>query len=68
MRNKCDRDYYAERLQAERMAAEAATCDEAREAHLALAETYAQLLADGPAAKEAPGRGSELPIRITPLA
>ena len=41
-----DPDYYAARLRAEREAAAAATCDEARACHLELAEYYRQMLSD----------------------
>ena len=39
-----DPDYYARRLSAEREAAAAATSERAREAHLALADHYRQVL------------------------
>jgi hypothetical protein len=44
MHKQREPDYYAARLQAERDAAAAATCDEARRSHLELAERYEQLL------------------------
>jgi len=40
-----DPDYYAHRLRAEREAAAAATCDQARAAHLVLADEYEHKLA-----------------------
>ena len=54
---KLDRDYYLARLDAERAAAAAATSDEARAAHLELAEHYSGLLAasDYSAASDKPG-------------
>ena len=39
-----DPDYYARRLRAEREAAAMATSEQAREAHLALADHYVQML------------------------
>jgi hypothetical protein len=39
-----DPDYYARRLRAEREAAAMATSEQARDAHLALAEHYVQML------------------------
>ena len=44
MQNCNDPDYYAARLRAERDAAAAATCEEARASHLQLALRYQQLL------------------------
>jgi hypothetical protein len=42
-----DSEYYAARLRAEREAAAAATCDQARASHLTLAEHYMQVLEGG---------------------
>lgn len=44
--SKSDRDYYLARITAEREAAEAATNDAARRAHLQLVEKYEQRLSD----------------------
>ena len=44
MHKEREPDYYAARLRAERDAAAAATCDEARRSHLELADRYQQLL------------------------
>ena len=49
MRKQSDKDYYAARLRAERAAAEAASNEQARAAHQALADHYAALLAADPA-------------------
>ena len=46
MNRKPDSLYYSERLQAERKAAAAATCEQARAAHQALADHYAACLGD----------------------
>jgi hypothetical protein len=45
MRKQSDNDYFAARLRAESEAAAAASSDEARAAHQALADHYAELLA-----------------------
>ena len=45
MRKQSDKDYYAARLRAERAAADAASNEQARAAHQALAHHYAELLA-----------------------
>jgi hypothetical protein len=45
MTSDLDRDYYLARINAEREAAERATNDSARAAHLQLANHYQQLLA-----------------------
>jgi hypothetical protein len=44
MSKSFDPDYYARRLSAEREAAAMATSEQAREAHLALADHYVQIL------------------------
>lgn len=49
MRKQSDNDYFTARLRAERVAAAAATSEEARAAHQALADHYAELLAANPA-------------------
>jgi hypothetical protein len=46
MIRKPDFLYYSERLRAEREASAKATCDRARSAHEALADHYAERLAD----------------------
>jgi hypothetical protein len=59
MRKQSDIDYYAARLRAERAAAAAASSDEARAAHQALAGHYAELLAaSGRPAEIQPGDAS----------
>jgi hypothetical protein len=42
--SEIDKEYFRARLNAERTAAAAATCEEARAAHQALADEYANLL------------------------
>ena len=52
--SKRDQEYYLARIAAEREAAERATSDEARRAHLKLAEQY-QDMVEGRGRKEPPG-------------
>ena len=52
-----DREYYLARLTAERAAAERASTDAARRAHLRLADQYEQLVGDGSGASKPRSEG-----------